>query len=409
MTLHVLMAARAISMFGTGLQGVVVAWLVLSHGGTTWHLAAMAALSAGVGVPASFLGGPLVDRFPRWTVTLVTEIGRALPAAVVALLAAHAELRVEHLLMAATASSALHAVSVAAYGALLPQVLDRGSMVRVNGLWQAVAQIGVFGGAATGGMAISALGGANALWIEVVGRALAGAAVLRLARLSAQTVQPVGVRVSRRWTSFWPDMVEAWHILREQPALLWISLFAAIPGSLIWGFNVVLPIFAKDVLGTGAWGYGLMDAAWGVGAFCAGLLCTRLPGVNDSHRYHAASLWLLGGATVAFALGPNLPATLVLSTGTGGIALGSLVLHQAYVQAQSPPTHTGRIMAMSQLVLSALWLAVALGVGGLALILPLRAIIVGWGVSIFVLGFLLRLLLGRARAHTPKLSVETWT
>ncbi|HEU4727035.1 MAG TPA: MFS transporter [Kofleriaceae bacterium] len=408
MILQVLMAARAISMFGTGLQGVVVAWLVLSHGGTTWHLAAMAALSAGVGVPASFLGGPLVDRFPRWAVTLVAEVGRAVPAAVVALLAAHAELRVEHLLIAATASSALHAVSVAAYGALLPQVLDRGSMVRVNGLWQAVAQIGVFCGAATGGMAISALGGANALWIEVVARALAGAAVLRLAR-SAQTVQPAGVRVSTRWTSFWPDMVEAWYILREQPALLWISLFAAIPGSLIWGFNVVLPAFAKDVLGTGAFGYGLMDAAWGVGAFCAGLLCTRLPSANDSHRYHAHSLWLLGGATVAFALGPNLPATMVLSAGTGGIALGSLVLHQAYIQARSPPTHTGRIMAMSQLVLSALWLAVALGVGGLALVLPLRAIIIGWGVAIFVLGFLLRLLLGRARAHTPNLSVETGT
>jgi hypothetical protein len=150
-------------MFGTGLQGVVIAWLVLSHGGTTWHLAAMAALSAGVGVPASFLGGPLVDRFPRWAVTLVVEVGRAVPAALVALLAARAELRVEHRLMAATASSALHAVSVAAYGALLPQVLDRGSMVRVNGLWQAVAQIGVFGGAATGGMAISVLGGASAL------------------------------------------------------------------------------------------------------------------------------------------------------------------------------------------------------------------------------------------------------
>jgi MFS transporter, DHA3 family, tetracycline resistance protein len=394
------MAARAISMFGTGLQGVVVAWLVLSHGGTTWHLAAMAALSAGVGVPASFLGGPLVDRYPRWAVTLVTEVGRAAPAAVVALVAAHAELRVEHLLMAATASSALHAVSVAAYGALLPQVLDRGSMVRVNGLWQAVAQIGVFGGAATGGIAISVLGGANALWIEVGARALAGAAVLGLAR-AARTVQPAGARISTRWTSFWPDMREAWHILRAQPALLWISLFAAIPGSLIWGFNIVLPTFAKDVLGTGAFGYGLMDAAWGVGAFCAGLLCTRLPSANDSHRYHAVSLWLLGGATVAFAWGPNLPATMVLSAGTGGIALGSLVLHQAYVQAQAPPTHTGRIMAMSQLVLSALWLAVALGVGGLALILPLRAIIAGWGVAIFALGFLLRFLLGARPSHEP--------
>lgn len=385
-----LLAARSISTLCTGMNTVVSAWLVLAIGGSVLNLAILASLNAGVGIPAVFFGGPLVDRFSRRNVALATELGRIVPVGLIPVLAALGRLELWHVLVASACVSALHAVSVAAYGAMLPELLDRDEMVRANGLWQAVSQVGVFTGAALGGAAIPVLGDANALLLEVAGRVLAGIGLLALAWHPSirPTAGSRGVLLR--------DMAAAWSMLRRRRALLWVTLFAGVPGSLIWGVNAVLPAFVKNENGMGATAYGLVDAAWGAGAFIVGLLCARLPARRQNHRYRIGSLLLTGGTLMAFALASDLLSAIALAAAVGGVSLGCLVLFQSYVQAESPEGYTGRILAMSQLVLSALWLTAALGVGVLTLVMSIRMVIVCWGLAIAACGLLLHVLLRRS-------------
>lgn len=382
-----LLAVRGLSTVCTGLNTVVSAWLVLVVGGSAVHLALLAALSAGVGIPSVFFAGPLIDRFPRRATVVLTELTRVVGVAAVPLLAWSGELRLWHVLAAASWVSAVHAVSVAAYGALLPELLDRAALVRANGLWQAVSQVGVFVGAAVGGLAIPLLGDANSLLLEVAGRVLAGA-VLLIGRWPAATVALVrggfGVR----------DMTDTWRLLRDRPVLLRIAVFSGVPGSLIWGLNAVLPAFVKTENGLGAAEYGLIDAAWGAGAFVAGLLCARLPFRHEDRRI-AGLLMASGAALGVFGCTSGLVPVMTAAAVTGGITLAALVLCQAYLQAESPPGFTGRVLALSQLMVCLLWLLVAIGVGLASLVIPMRALILCWAAAIVAGGLLLRALLRR--------------
>lgn len=388
MPFRVLLAVRAMSTLSTGLNAVVCAWLVLSVGGAAVHLAVLAALAAGVGIPAVFFGGPLVDRWSHRTLTLATELVRVVPVAVIPLLAATDHLALWHVMVAGTWVSAVHAVSVAAYGAMLPELVGPDRLVQVNGTWQAVSQAGVFVGAALGGVAIPVLGVANALLLEVAGRLLAAAGLLWL-RGPRRTVS------ARSRGFLWRDMAEAWAVLRARPTLLWLTVFGGVPGSLMWAANAVLPAFVKNDNGMTATEYGLVDAAWGVGAFVAGAACARLPAFGNSRRGHVSSLVATGVTLATLSLAHDLWSALVLAFAVGATSLTSLVLFQSAVQAAAPRAFVGRILAVSQLVLSALWLAVALGVGALTVLTSTRVVIVLWGLAITVCGFGLHALLRR--------------
>ncbi|WP_275290938.1 MFS transporter [Amycolatopsis sp. La24] len=387
---RLLLGARAVSTLCTGLDVVVLAWLVLALGGTPLHLAVMAALNAGAGVPAAFFGGPLIDRFSRRAVTVATELGRVLPLGAIPLLAGLGELRPWHVLVAGAVVSGLYSLSSASYSALLPELFDRTGLLRANGVWQAVSQVGVFIGAGLGGAAIPALGDTAPLLVGLAGRILTSG--MLLAMPSRRTTKPATKRTSGL---LFRDMTDAWRVLASHRRLLLAALFAAIPGSLISGINAVLPAFVKNDNGMGAAEYGLIDAAWGVGAFLAGLVCVKLSHAHDDPRYHTGSLLLTGCAMTLLATATNLPWSIALAAFVGGAALGSLVLFRAYVQAEAPPDYTGRILAVSQLVLSALWLAVALGLGTLTLILSVRMVIVCWGTAIICGGLTIHLLLRR--------------
>ncbi len=385
---RLLLGARVLSTLCTGLDIVVLAWLVIVVGGSPLALAVMAALSAGAGVPASFFGGPLIDRFSRRAVTVATEAGRILPIAALPLLAELGELRTWHVLVVSAWVSGLYSLSSASYSALLPQMFDRASLLRANGFWQAASQVGVFVGAALGGLAIPALGAANPLLLGIAGRVLTAVALVAM-RLPRMPRPP-----ARRSSGlFFRDMAEAWRFLRDHRALLWPVVFVAIPGSLISGINAVLPAFVKNDNQLGATEYGLIDAAWGVGAFVASILCVRMPAAHGSRRLLAGSLTGTGAALAVLASAHNLAWSLLFAAVVGGTALGSLVLFRAYVQAEAPPEYTGRVLAMSQLMLSLLWLAVALGLGVLTLFMTVRMVILAWGLAIVLSGLAARRLL----------------
>ncbi|PPK67178.1 MFS transporter [Actinokineospora auranticolor] len=395
-----LLGTRVLSTLCTGLDLVVFGWLVIVVGGTPVALAAMAALNAAAGIPAAFFGGPLIDRYSRRAVTAVTEAARIPAVAVIPVLAASGQLQTWHLLVASAWVNGLYSLSSASYGALLPQLFDRAALLRANGLWQAASQVGVFIGAAVAGAAVSLLGEADPLLLGAGGRVLTTAGLLVVSL-------PAVAGVARRRTAglLFRDMAEAWGVLRGRPALLWTTLFVAVPGSLISGINAVLPAFVKDDNHMDAAAYGLIEAAWGVGAFVVGLVLARMAPPREGTRLLAGSLAVTGATVALLAAARDLPWSMALAAVVGAAALGSLVLFRAHAQAEAPPEHTGRILAVSQLVLSAVLLVLALGLGALMAVVAVRVVIVVWGVAIAGCALLLRRLLrpapGRDQVGQP--------
>ena len=93
-----------------------------------------------------------------------------------------------------------------------------------------------------------------------------------------------------------------------------LDLFAVLLG----GATALLPIFAKDILGTGPWGLGFLRSAPAIGALAASVILTRYQITQSLGRVMFACVALFGAATVVFGLSTSFPLSLAGPGGAGG-------------------------------------------------------------------------------------------
>ena len=122
-----------------------------------------------------------------------------------------------------------------------------------------------------------------------------------------------------------------------------LDLFAVLFG----GAPALLPIFAKDILGVGEWGYGLMRAAPAVGSIAMSLILAHRPAGRRAGR---KLLWCVAGfglCWIAFALSRSFPISLVLLVASGALDNVSVVMRATLIQVFTPPELMGRVSAVN--------------------------------------------------------------
>jgi hypothetical protein len=127
--------------------------------------------------------------------------------------------------------------------------------------------------------------------------------------------------------------------------LLSLDLFAVLLG----GATALLPIYARDILGTGPWGLGLLRAAPAVGALGMSLLLTRHPVARGAGPLLFAGVLVFGAATLVFGLSTSLPLSLAALLGLGAADLLSVVVRHSLVQMRTPDGMRGRVSAVHSL------------------------------------------------------------
>ena len=136
--------------------------------------------------------------------------------------------------------------------------------------------------------------------------------------------------------------------IRGNPAILGaisLDLFAVLLG----GATALLPIFAADILHTGAWGLGVLRAAPAVGALAMSVLLAHRPLQHGAGRRMFAAVIVFGLATIVFALSRSLPLSLGALCVLGAADVVSVVVRFSLVQANTPDGMRGRVSAVNML------------------------------------------------------------
>jgi predicted MFS family arabinose efflux permease len=131
-----------------------------------------------------------------------------------------------------------------------------------------------------------------------------------------------------------------------QPLLLGamnLDLFAVLFG----GATALLPLFAKDVLGVGEIGFGVLRAAPAVGAIAGSLLLARRGQFQRAGRALLTCVALFGLSWIAFAFSRSFALSLALLAVGGGVDSVSMVLRATLVQTFTPQERMGRVAAVN--------------------------------------------------------------
>jgi MFS family permease len=114
-----------------------------------------------------------------------------------------------------------------------------------------------------------------------------------------------------------------------------------------------MPIFAENVLHTGARGLGLLRAAPAIGALSVSVLLSFHPIRRRAGRTMFLSVALFGICTIIFGLSRNLWLSLAALVILGAGDMVSVVIRSSLLQLATPPSMRGRVSAVNSLFVGA--------------------------------------------------------
>jgi MFS family permease len=393
----VLWAGLLVANAGTWMQTVAQGWVIYN---LTDDPVALGAMGLAFGVPMvlfPLVGGVLADRFDRLTLLKVTQTLSLLLALALAALTWLGVVQFWHFLAIALGSATVLAFDNPARQALIPDLVPREELMSATSLNSVSFTGAQLVGPAVAGLILAArpddLLGAGAVVFSV--NALTRLAVL----VPLFWIRPHAAARGRQGDAAQDGrnpLLEGLRYVAGQPALVLLVATVAVTSVFGRSFVYLLPIFARDVLGVGGEGLGLMNTAAGVGTIAAGLGLAGL-GAGLSRR------WLIGGgmlgltaSILAFAFSTSYPLSLGLLALTGAASTAVSASVATQIQTTVPGTLRGRVMSLNTLCL------IGLGPIGSFLSAALaRMMAVQWALagtaSLMVLYLALTLLIGRTR------------
>ncbi len=279
--------------------------------------------------------GQVVDRFDRRLVARVCQVAEGLAAGALALGSAGGWLSRESLLAIVCVVGAARAFEGPSLHALVPGLVPGPLLPRAIAWAASANQTATITGPALGGLLYAA--GPTAVY-ATAGALFLGASLL-LAGIRMERVQPTREPVSLQ------SLFAGIAFIRSRPAILGaisLDLFAVLLG----GATALLPIYARDLLGTGPWGLGFLRSAPAIGALSMSVFLAHHPLRRRVGRVMFSAVALFGAATIVFAVSTSFVLSLGSLVVLGGADVISVVIRNSLVQIETPDSMRGRVSAV---------------------------------------------------------------
>jgi MFS family permease len=322
---------------------VALGWQMYALTGSAWDLGLVGLAQFVPALLMALPAGHTVDRRDRrrlLTAVLGVQAAVALALAVGSQLGWVGRASV---LAVSVVLGAVRSVQMPASSALLPQLLaSMAQLPRVLALSSSATQAAIVVGPALGGVLYAA--GAPVVY------GLA-ALCLGVAMAAVHGTTPRPAERSREPAS-WATLLAGLHFIRARPVLLGavtLDLFAVLLG----GATALLPIFAKDILHTGAWGLGVLRAAPAAGALLTAVVLSRWPVQRRTGTWLLGAVGVYGLMMLAFGLSTTLWAALAALLVAGVADMVSVVIRQTLVQLETPDAMRGRVSAVNGVFIGA--------------------------------------------------------
>ena len=341
-------AGQVVSLIGTWMQQVSLPWLVLALGGTPIQLGFVAVLQFGPAMLLAPFGGVFADRIEKRHALMATQVAAAGQAFTIFLITATGIVEIWMVLGMAGVLGLVNAVDMPVRQSIASDLVPRRLLANAIALNSMAFNSARVVGPALAGLIIG-------IGTGVTGSAVAGVAI----NLGINTLTYSGVLIGlwrmdprqirrhskpERHPPVLESLREGVSYAARTPLVLWCLVLLGGIAAFGFNFQILLPLFSRQVLDLSAEGYGALFASMGIGSLAGSLTLAFM-------RTRRAIPLMLGGGLVfaatlvGIAASRNvlLAASLVLAAGFFSMLMINTI--NATVQANVPDALRGRVMS----------------------------------------------------------------
>jgi MFS family permease len=333
---------QLVSLIGNWMNSTAEGWLVYQLTGSTALLGVVAAASTGPMLFLSTWGGWIADRHPKRTVLVIAQAVSMVLSLILAFLVWSGHVQPWQIITLAALGGVVMAFDMPARQSFVIEMTSREDLTNAIALNSSMVNGARIIGPSLAGLMMAQLGIASCFLLDGLSflAVIAGLLAMRLPRHVRKT------HAGSKWEHALGGFVYVWN----HPRVLTILALFAVVGIFGWSYGVLMPAFARDILGLGETAYGALLAASGAGALCAALIVTVAAERFTPRKLALGGVWIFSAMITLFAVNRNFHLALPLLAGAGFGMMLFLSTSNSALQTSVPDEMRGRVMGVWALI-----------------------------------------------------------
>lgn len=340
-------AGQTVSYSGTWMQSVAQGWLVYTLTKSSLYLGIVAAAANIPFLAFALIGGVFADRFAKRNLLIVTQALSILPALVLAVSIDLKIITAREIALAAFFLGMVNAFDIPARQSFLSEMVHKGHLMNAIALNSAAFNAARIIGPVIAGMTIAGVGIAACFYINAASFL---AVIVALLMMTGQKDIEARSGLENNADSLVRDLLEGLRYVKSERNISRIIFLVAILSLFGVPYVTFLPVFAEDILKSGAKGLGFLAGSSGAGALCAALLIAFQSEIKNKGFFMLFSGAIFGVSLIVFSSSRNfyLSSAALMFAGWGIVSFFATA--NSFIQLKVPDNLRGRVMSVYTLV-----------------------------------------------------------
>jgi len=337
---------QLISLIGTWMDKTAEGWLVYKLTGSKILLGVIAAAGTAPMILFSFWGGFIADRYPKRTILVWTQTASMLLAFAEAYLVWSHLVQPWQIVVLATFGGIIMAFDMPARQSFVIEMTSREDLMNAISLNSSVFNGARLIGPSLAGIIMARAGIAPCFFVD-------GLSFLAVIAGLLMMDPPRVLAAARSGSSFRHALGGLSYVRHNRRLLTLLSLFSVV-GIFGWSYGVLMPAYARDILGLGEAGYGTLMSAAGFGAMIGALVTAAIGQSIPRRPAVLGGVWLFSGMLLLFSITRVYALALVfLAIGSFGMMM-FMSTSNTLIQTSVPDEMRGRVMGVWALIFGAM-------------------------------------------------------
>jgi MFS family permease len=338
---------QLVSLVGTWMQSVGLAWLVLDKSGSSLLLGIVTTLQFLPMMLFALVGGVVADRLPKRPTLIIVQSFAGLTAALLGALTITGLIEIWQIFILAFATGLASAIERPVRQSFYFELVGRDSLPNAVALHSTILNGSRVLGPAIAGIVIATT---DVSFTFIFNAASYFAVVYSYALMKPADYFRTTTTTRTSPGNVLQQIAEGLHYSITVPSAAFVFILIAFIGTFGYNFNVTVPLIAKFILHAGPAQFGLMTSALGVGSLVAALIQAGAGARSSQFLTLSAGAFSICFAVLALSKWSALSAVMLALTGASGTML--MTSANTTLQLEAPDHLRGRVVSVYLLLMA---------------------------------------------------------